>query len=157
MYKKLISVAALGLALAACDCGNDKDANAMNDYTFQGNFEPGSCEEFKHTVGDRIFFATNSSNITAEANATLDKQTAWFAKNTAKKATIEGHCDERGTSEFNMALGERRADATRKAMVKRGMDNSRLSAVSYGKERPDVMGNDEAAWAKNRRAVVVCE
>lgn len=152
--KKIISVAALGLALAACD-SDDKGMNPMNDYTFQGNFEPGSSEDFKHTAGDRVFFALNSSNLTAEAKATLDKQAEWLKKYNNKLFTIEGHADERGNSEFNLALGERRAENVRKHMVKAGIDKSRISTVSFGKERPDVVGHDEAAWSKNRRAVSV--
>ena len=154
--KKIISVAALGLALAACD-SDDKGMNPMNDYTFQGEFEPGSNQDFKQNAGDRVFFHLNSSNLTADAKAALDKQVAWLKKYENKNLTIEGHADERGTSEFNLALGERRAEAVRHFFAKSGIAKTRMSTVSFGKERPDVIGHDEAAWSKNRRAVTVID
>lgn len=153
--KKLLSVAALGIALAACDSGEDKNMAPMNDYTFQGQFAPDSYEAFKHEAGDRVFFDTDQATLTADAKATLDKMITWLNRYKDKLFTIEGHADERGTAEYNLALGERRAEAVRKYLVKHGIAESRISTVSFGKERPDAMGTEETAWAKNRRAVVV--
>lgn len=153
VYKKLISVAALALGLAACD--KSDEPTPMNDYTSQGTFEPGSYEDFKHTAGDRVFFSTNGSNLSKEAKADLDKQVEWLKKYADKNITVEGHCDERGTSEYNLGLGDRRAFSVRNYMKHHGISESRISTVSFGKERPDVMGHNEASWSKNRRAVTV--
>ena len=152
--KKIISVAALGLALAACDSDN-KGMNSMNDSTFSGDFVEGSNQDFKVNAGDRVFFNTNSSALSIDAREALNKQVAWMKKYDCKKITVEGHADERGTSEYNLALGERRAHSVLHFIRDAGIDASRISTVSFGKERPDVMGHDEAAWSKNRRAVTV--
>jgi peptidoglycan-associated lipoprotein len=102
-------------------------------------------------LGD-IFFDFDRSGITPEGDAQLKKNAEWMAANPGKSIVIEGHCDERGTSEYNMALGERRAESTMKAMMDLGADQARMSTVSYGEEKPFDPGHDEAAWAKNRRA-----
>ena len=117
---------------------------------------PGSQEDFVATVSsDRIFFDTDSADVDAPDQATLQSQAAWLAKYPEKRITIEGHCDERGTREYNLALGERRANATKNALVTLGVATARITTVSYGKERPDAVGSDEEAYAKNRRAVTV--
>lgn len=117
---------------------------------------PGSQEDFVAAVtSDRIFFDTDSSDVDATDQATLQSQAAWLAKYPDKRITIEGHCDERGTREYNLALGERRANATKNALVALGVNAARITTISYGKERPEALGSDEAAWAKNRRAVTV--
>ncbi len=117
---------------------------------------PGSQEDFFASVAaDRIFFDTDQSEVDAADQATLQSQAAWLAKFPAKRLTIEGHCDERGTREYNLALGERRANATKNALAALGVDPSRITTISYGKERPDATGSDEEAYAKNRRAVTV--
>ena len=117
---------------------------------------PGSQEDFVASVAaDRIFFDTDKSDVDAQDQATLQSQAAWLAKYPAKRVTIEGHCDERGTREYNLALGERRANATKNALAALGVDASRITTISYGKERPDATGSDEDAYAKNRRAVTV--
>ena len=117
---------------------------------------PGSQEDFVATVSsDRIFFDTDQSDVGGEDQATLQSQAAWLAKYPDKRVTIEGHCDERGTREYNLALGERRANATKNALVALGVSAARVTTISYGKERPDQTGSDESAWAKNRRAVTV--
>lgn len=117
---------------------------------------PGSQADFVASVAaDRIFFALDQSDIDAEDRATLQSQAAWLARYPQKRVTIEGHCDERGTREYNLALGERRANATKNALVALGVSAERISTISYGKERPDATGSDEEAYAKNRRAVTV--
>jgi peptidoglycan-associated lipoprotein len=114
-----------------------------------------SVQEELREAGDRIFFAFDKSDITAEARATLERQAAFFQKHPELTFTIEGHCDERGTREYNLALGERRANADKNAIVALGVAAARLHTISYGKERPAVVGHNEAAWAQNRRAVTV--
>lgn len=117
---------------------------------------PGSQEDFVASVAaDRIFFDTDKSDVDAADQATLESQAKWLAKYPTKRVTIEGHCDERGTREYNLALGERRANSTKNALAALGVDASRITTISYGKERPDATGSDEEAYAKNRRAVTV--
>jgi len=153
MYKKILSAAAMTLALVGCDKSNDP--KPMNDFTFQGAYEPGSYEDFKQVAGDRVLFALASSNLSKDSKAMLDKQVDWLNKYPDTIFTVEGHADERGTSEYNLALGDRRAHSVRKHILGKGVSKSRISTVSFGKERPDVMGHNQAAWAKNRRAVTV--
>lgn len=117
---------------------------------------PGSRAEFLQEAGsDTVLFDTDKYDLDAEATATLARQAEWLNKYPNVNATIEGHCDERGTREYNLALGDRRANAAKNFLVSRGVDASRLSTISYGKERPLAMGSDEASWAQNRRAVTV--
>ena len=116
---------------------------------------PGSKEEFAQVVGDRVFFDFDKSVIKAEGQTTLQRQADWLKKYANFTVTIEGHCDERGTREYNLALGERRATAVRNALVALGIPANRLKTISYGKERPAVLGSNEAAWAQNRRGVTV--
>ena len=117
---------------------------------------PGSQEDFVATVAsDRIFFDTDSSDVDGPDQATLQSQATWLTRYPDKRITIEGHCDERGTREYNLALGERRANATKNSLVALGVSTARITTVSYGKERPEATGSDEDAFAKNRRAVTV--
>jgi len=117
---------------------------------------PGSRADFVSQAGsDTIHFDTDSYEVSAEEQATLTKQAAWLAKYPNVNATIEGHCDERGTREYNLALGDRRANAAKNFLVNAGVSASRLSVISYGKEKPVATGSDEASWAQNRRAVTV--
>ncbi|SNS60798.1 peptidoglycan-associated lipoprotein [Sphingomonas laterariae] len=116
---------------------------------------PGSKEDFLQQVGsDRVLFATDQYDLSGEARATLDSQAAWLAKYPNVRITIEGHADERGTREYNLALGDRRANSAKNYLATK-IDAGRISTVSYGKERPEVAGSDEGAWAQNRRAVTV--
>ena len=115
---------------------------------------PGSKEEFIQ-VGDRVFFDFDKSVIKAEGQTTLQRQAEWLKRYPNFAITIEGHCDERGTREYNLALGERRATAVRNALVALGIPAARIKTISYGKERPAVLGSNEAAWAQNRRGVTV--
>jgi peptidoglycan-associated lipoprotein len=104
---------------------------------------------------DTVFFALDSYGLDEETRATLDRQAAWLTQFPAVRATIEGHCDERGTREYNLALGERRANAVKNYLAAQGVDAGRMTVISYGKERPLVDGQTEEAWAQNRRAVTV--
>ncbi|AGH50123.1 MULTISPECIES: peptidoglycan-associated lipoprotein Pal [Sphingomonadales] len=116
---------------------------------------PGSKEDFLQQVGsDRVFFGTDKYDLDSEARAILDRQADWLAKYPNVRVTVEGHCDERGTREYNLALGDRRANSAKNYLATK-IDASRISTVSYGKERPAVEGSDESAWAQNRRAVSV--
>lgn len=117
---------------------------------------PGSRADFLQQSGtDTIYFGTDGYDVDAEDQATLTRQAQWLAKYPNVSVTIEGHCDERGTREYNLALGERRANAAKNFLVSAGVSASRLSVISYGKERPVATGSDEASWAQNRRAVTV--
>ena len=116
----------------------------------------GSQEDFVASVSaDRIFFDTDRFDVDAEDQDVLRSQSAWLAKYPSKRVTIEGHCDERGTRDYNIALGERRANSAKNFLSSLGVDAARISTISYGKERPDALGSDEASWAKNRRAVTL--
>lgn len=116
--------------------------------------EAGSIEDLIDEVGtDRVFFAFDSSELSNQARETLRRGAQWLNANPAVQLRIEGHCDERGTREYNLALGERRANAVRNYLIALGVSGSRLDTISYGKERPAVLGSGEEAWAKNRRAV----
>jgi peptidoglycan-associated lipoprotein len=116
----------------------------------------GSQEDFVRSVSaDRIFFDTDKFNIDAQDQATLQSQAQWLSKYPNSRITVEGHADERGTREYNLALGERRANAAKNQLSSLGIDPSRIQTVSYGKERPQALGSTEEAWAQNRRAVTV--
>ena len=116
---------------------------------------PGSQEELVQNVGDRVFFEFNSAVLAADARRTLDRQAEWLRLFPEVSLVIEGHCDERGTREYNLALGERRANAVREYLIDQGIAPSRLRTVSYGKERPYALGHNDEAWALNRRSVSV--
>lgn len=117
---------------------------------------PGSQADFIASVAaDRVFFAFDKSDIDEESMATLKSQASWLMQHPDVKVTIEGHCDERGTRDYNIALGERRANAAKNYLASLGIDPSRMNTISYGKENPDPVGSNEEAWAKNRRAVTV--
>ncbi len=127
-----------------------------SDSSSAGAARPGSQADFVANVAaDRIFFDVDQSDVDAADQATLRSQAAWLSRYPAKRITVEGHCDERGTREYNLALGERRANSTKNALIALGIDAARISTISYGKERPDATGSDDAAYAKNRRAVTV--
>jgi peptidoglycan-associated lipoprotein len=117
---------------------------------------PGSRADFLQSVSsDRVFFDTDSYTLDARARAVLDAQAQWLNAHPNVRVTIEGHCDERGTREYNLALGDRRANAVRDYLQSRGVSPARMQTISWGKERPAVDGHDENAWAQNRRAVTV--
>jgi peptidoglycan-associated lipoprotein len=146
----LATALALGLALSAC-AHNNPD-NLAAGYGAAG---PGSVQEFNQTVGDRVFFDTDQTDLSSTAQATLDKQAAWLNQYNKYSFTIEGHADERGTREYNFALGSRRAQAVRDYLVAKGISASRMRTISYGKERPVAVCDDISCWSQNRRAVTV--
>ncbi len=116
---------------------------------------PGTTQDFVVNVGDRVFFDTDSSDLSAQARATLDRQAQWLKQYSRLTFTIEGHADERGTREYNIALGARRATAVRDYLVAQGIAANRMRTISYGKERPVATCNDVSCWSQNRRAVTV--
>lgn len=122
-----------------------------------GGGAPGSQQEFLVTVGDRVFFETDSSSLTPTAQQTLDKQAAWLNRYTNYRILIEGHADERGTREYNIALGARRASVVVNYLVSRGVNAGRITSKSFGKERPVAICNDISCWSQNRRAVTVVQ
>ena len=116
---------------------------------------PGSGRDFVVNVGDRVFFAVDKSNLSSEARAMLEKQVAWLKRYGNINVTVEGHCDERGTREYNLGLGERRANSAKDLLVAMGISPNRIKTISYGKERPAALGHSEGSWRQNRRAVTV--
>lgn len=154
----LIAVISAAFLLTACESGPQGAGGAGGaggNATGGANATPGSQEDLAANVGDRVFFDYNSSTLSAEAQKTLERQAGWLKQYPDAGISLEGHCDERGTREFNLALGERRASAAKKYLVSLGVKPSRVSTISYGKERPAVIGSNESAWAQNRRAVTV--
>jgi peptidoglycan-associated lipoprotein len=141
-----------GLALAGC--ANNPTASTANA-GYPGNAAPGSPQDFVVNVGDRVFFETDSTELTPQAVGTLEKQAQWLGRYNRYAFTIEGHADERGTREYNIALGARRAQAVRDYLASRGVDANRMRTISYGKERPVAVCNDISCWSQNRRAVTV--
>lgn len=144
---------ALFVALAVAGCAKKPPLNSASDLGLAGSATPGSQQDFTVNVGDRIFFDTDSSAIRADAGATLDRQAQWLAKYPNYQVTIEGHADERGTREYNLALGARRAAATKDYLASRGVPANRMRTISYGKERPVAVCDDISCWSQNRRAV----
>ena len=147
---KFAAVIAATLAIAGCAKNNDQNLAG-------GTAAPGSQQDFVVNVGDRVFFETDSSELTDQARATLDKQSQWLNNYNRYSFTIEGHADERGTREYNIALGARRAETVRQYLVSRGIGAQRMRTISYGKERPVALCNDISCWSQNRRAVTVLD
>jgi peptidoglycan-associated lipoprotein len=156
--KLLGALAALALLGA---CSNTSDQNAAAGGTgaatsgTAGAPRPGSQEDLVANVGDRIFFDTDRSSVRADQRTVLDRQAQWLGRYPQVQVSVEGHADERGTREYNLALGQRRANAARDVLVAGGVASSRITTISYGKDRPAALGSDDSAWAQNRRAVTV--
>ena len=150
---KLAAVLAVALSMGACA----NNPNAMNNANagLAGNAAPGSAQDFVVNVGDRVFFESDSSELTPQSIATLDKQAQLLARYNRYAFTVEGHADERGTREYNIALGARRAQAVRDYLTSRGVESQRMRTISYGKERPVAVCNDISCWSQNRRSVTV--
>jgi peptidoglycan-associated lipoprotein len=147
----IMALLAVGLALGACAKNNQTaDLASAN-----GVATPGSQQDFVVNVGDRVFFETDQTDLTPQARATLDKQAQWLQQYGNYTFTIEGHADERGTREYNIALGARRAQTVRDYLAAQGIQPGRMRTVSYGKERPVAVCNDISCWSQNRRAVTV--
>ena len=144
--------AAVLATLAIAGCAKQTDTSAL-----AGAAILGSQQDFVVNVGDRVFFETDSSELTEQARATLDKQAQWLSNYNRYAFTIEGHADERGTREYNIALGARRAETVREYLVSRGVSGQRMRTISYGKERPVALCNDISCWSQNRRAVTVLD
>ena len=144
----LISLACLALSA----CATSKKSGQIQSDVYTGN---DTVEYLASGVKDRVFFATNESVLTTAARETLRKQAAWLRKNSKITIVLEGHADERGTREYNLALGERRANAAKDYLMTYGISSDRISVLSYGKERPVDSGSNPLAWSKNRRSVTV--
>ena len=166
MRGQILSVLAALVLVAACETTPEDSGAASGDGGSTTSTEstgsteaagpiPGSQEDLNQNVGDRVFFGFDQYDLTAEAQETLRRQAEWMQTYGDVTVTIEGHCDERGTREYNLALGERRANAVKNFLVALGVDPARVATISYGKERPEVLGSDESAWAQNRRGVTL--
>ncbi|MBB3263827.1 peptidoglycan-associated lipoprotein [Azospirillum sp. OGB3] len=154
-YLSLIAAVAL---VAACetapkDAGNGAGTGTAQTKQIQG----GTQEDLVVNVGDRVFFGLDRYDLAPEARATLDRQASWLKQYPNVTVTVEGHADERGTREYNLALGERRANSVKNYLVAGGINASRVKVISYGKEKPAVLGSNEASWAQNRRGVTVVD
>lgn len=147
----------VAMALGACARNSQDDAGLAGAGLggAAGAATPGSAQDFSVNVGDRVFFESDSSELTSTATATLDKQAQWLARYTRYSFTVEGHADERGTREYNFALGARRAEAVKNYLQARGVAASRFRTISYGKERPVAVCDNISCWSQNRRAVTV--
>ena len=144
--------ALFGFALALAACANNPNQNAG---VGGAGGPPGSPQEFVVAVGDRVFFESDQTDLTPQARATLDRQAQWLQQYNRYTFTIEGHADERGTREYNIALGAKRAQSVRDYLASRGIDPARMRTISYGKESPVAVCNDISCWSQNRRAVTV--
>lgn len=171
MLVRLFSVLAVVFVLSACSSDQTGDTSAQSgmdgrdamtagpldgtqvDGDNMGGAAPGTQADLVVNVGDRVFFGYDQYDLTPEGRSTLDMQSEWLQKYPNVNVTIEGHCDERGTREYNLALGERRASSIKNYLIARGVPASRVNTISYGKERPAVPGSDASAWAQNRRGV----
>ena len=147
---KLAAVLAVALSMGAC-----ANKNLGADGAMANAATPGSQQDFVVNVGDRVFFENDSSELTPQSVATLEKQAQWLQHYAQYTFTIEGHADERGTREYNIALGARRAQTVRDYLASRGVSAQRMRTISYGKERPVAVCNDISCWSQNRRAVTV--
>lgn len=165
MKIKIFAIAALGAFATACASTppvdntapmRDPDPIAAPDNTGPVDtgpgYELGSTAHFVEAAGDRVFFGLDRSDLSDEARATLRRQAAWLASYPSARILVAGNCDERGTREYNLALGARRANAARTYLISQGVDPSRISTTSYGKERPTCMQSSETCWAVNRNS-----
>jgi len=160
MHARIISLLGTLLLLVACSSSPPEapppaPPGGPGGGVGSRNIVPGSQQDLEASAGDRIFFAFDRSDISPEAREILARQADWLRRYPNVTVTIEGHCDERGTREYNLALGERRAQAAKNVLVAAGIPAARISTTSYGKERPAVVGSTEEAYAQNRRAVTV--
>jgi peptidoglycan-associated lipoprotein len=147
----------VALAMGACarNAAEDGVGAGAGSRFGAGAATPGSAQDFATNVGDRVFFDSDSSELNAQAVATLDKQAQWLSQYSRYSFTVEGHADERGTREYNFALGARRAETVKSYLTAKGVSASRMRTISYGKERPVEVCDNISCWSKNRRAVTV--
>ena len=150
---KLAAICCCFLALAACSKKNTPDLEAGTGGV--GQARPGSEQDFATNVGDRIYFIVDTSDLTPEGQEILTKQAQWLQQYSNVVVQVEGHSDERGTREYNIALSARRATATREFLIAQGINPKRISSIAYGKERPAALCDAEQCWTQNRRAVTV--
>ncbi len=172
MIIKLLASATLVFFLAACSTtpkdtadssgsgsstsSSDVSSTSSSEASSAGSvIEPGSQEDLIVNVGDRVFFGYDSSELDSDAQELLQDQVAWLKQHSNVSVIIEGHCDERGTREYNLALGEKRAQSVKNYLINLGISSDRVSTISYGKERPAVVGSNDGAWAQNRRSVTI--
>jgi len=151
MNIKILGALASVALLAACS--NQASTTAGTGAAAASSIVPGSQEDLVANVGDRVFYDLNASALRSDAKATLDKQAAWLAKYGGVNVQVAGNCDERGTEEYNIALGQRRANAAASYLKAQGVPTARLTMISYGKDRPTAQGSTEEAWAQNRNAI----
>ncbi len=151
------SIAVLGLALALGACAKTPTPGDDLNGAYGAGGGPGSYQEFSASVGDRVFFETDQTDLTDKARATLDKQAEWLNRYPRYGFTVEGHADERGTREYNFALGARRGETVKNYLISKGVAPSRMKSISYGKERPVATCDDISCWSQNRRAVTVLD
>ncbi len=150
IFKNILLITVAGILISAC--ATKKVTNKIQGDVYTGK---DTIEYLASGVPDRVFFATNESVLTTASRETLRKQAAWLRKNSKISVVLEGHADERGTREYNLALGERRANAAKDYLMTYGISGNRISVISYGKERPVDSGSNPLAWSKNRRSVTV--
>ena len=163
MFQRTLAIVAATFLLAACetasqvsgDSASTSASNTASSSSASSSAADKTPAEKLAQVGDTVNFGFDSAELTVSARSTLNRQAAFLSLNPDLMIVIEGHADERGTREYNLALGDRRATAVRDYLVAKGINSARVRTVSYGKERPAVAGSDEAAWAKNRRAATV--
>jgi peptidoglycan-associated lipoprotein len=153
MNIKILGAFAAVALLAACSSTPQTTATAGTATPVSTGPTPGSQEDLVANVGDRVFYDFNRSGLTPDARATLDRQAAWLSKYPQNNVQVAGNADERGTEEYNIALGQRRANTDRDYLVARGVAASRITTISYGKDRPVALGSDEAAYKQNRNAI----
>ena len=155
MNAKLIGALSIAALLAACNSPPPPVAanTAGTGATASSGPVPGSQEDLVANVGDRVYFDTAASTVSSDARATLDKQAAWLGQYAQDNVQVAGNCDERGTEEYNIALGQRRANAARDYLVAKGVSGARITTISYGKDRPTAAGSDEESWRQNRNAI----
>ena len=163
MRSRILSIFAAGLLLAACETTGEESSEASGvgavstgtviEETEIASVAPGSQEDLLLNVGDRIFFGYDSTDLDNNSQEVLKNLAAWMQANPGTTITVAGHCDTRGTREYNLALGERRASAARDFLIALGINSGRVATISYGKERPAVLGDFDEAWAQNRRDV----
>jgi peptidoglycan-associated lipoprotein len=144
---RLVAGVAIAFSISACASPSTNQLAGIS--------APGSSQDFVVNVGDRVFFETDQTDLTPQARATIDKQAQWLAQYNRYAFTIEGHADERGTCEYNIALGAKRAQNVREYLASRGTDSARMRTISYGKERPVAVCDDISCWSQNRRSVIV--
>lgn len=156
MKTKLLGALAAVALLGACESASDSSSAATGTGAATGP-RPGSQEHLATTAGDRVFFDFDRSNVRADAQETLSRQAQWLGQFPQANVQVQGNTDERGTREYNLALGQRRANAVREFLVARGVAGGRISTISFGKDRPIALGSDEGAWAQNRNALTVVQ